>query len=210
MQLQEAQAAWDRRIDTLLSCLAYWQALAGSYTATDIYAGQTLLFAQHRAQGSRGLLAAGGPGGAWQSIALLVQPVVLHEQPEVIPGSPGTPAATTAARHVQAALLAAMQQAMDEESASPEAAAAEQGSSMLLTPRQTTSPQPFSPAVETDTASVVLPLNRAVPRAALHPAAPAAAGAAAHRRSCSLRLWRVCRCGWCMERQAASAAASRR
>ena len=163
MLLQEAQAAWDRRIDTLLSRLAYWQALAGSYTATDIYAGQTLLFAQHRAQGSRGLLAAGGPGGAWQSIALLVQPVVLHEQPEVIPGSPGTPAATTAARHVQAALLAAMQQAMDEESASPEAAAAEQGSSMLLTPRQPTSPQPFSPAVETDTASVVLPLNRLCP-----------------------------------------------
>ena len=161
--LQEAQAAWERRIDTLLSRLAYWQALAGGYTATDIYAGQTLLFAQHRVQGSRGLLAAGGPGGAWQSIALLVQPVVLHEQPEVVAGSPGAPATATAARHVHAVLFAAVQQATEAESASPEAAAAEQGSSMLLTPRQPASSKPFSPAVETDTVSVVLPLNRLCP-----------------------------------------------
>lgn len=147
----------------MLSRLAYWQALAGSYTATDIFAGQTLLFAQPRTAapaGGVGLLAAGGPGGAWQSIALLVQPVERREMPEAAAGSSGMAAA---ARQLQAELLAAVAQAAEAEDASPEVSAAEHGSSMLLTPRAPASPPPFSPPVDTDTASVVLPLNRLCP-----------------------------------------------
>lgn len=167
--LQEQPADWERRIDALLSRLTYWQALAAAYAASDIFSGQTLLIAQHRPAGSRvspaDLLAA---GGAWQSIALLVQPVALHELAADIPAagsgaaavSPGTAAA---ARQVEAVLLAAAEQAADAEAQSPEAAAALHGSSMLLTPRAPASPGPFVPALASDTASVVLPLNRLCP-----------------------------------------------
>lgn len=163
---QESQAAWDARVTLLLSRLAYWQALASSYVAADIFCGQTLLLAQPRAHATAGadsLLAAGGPSGAWRSIALLVQPVEVRAMPEVPPtGSAG--AAAAAARALQAELIAAVAEQAEAEASSPEAAAAEQGSSMLLTPRAPASPPPpFSPAVASDTVSVVLPLNRLCP-----------------------------------------------
>ena len=192
--VQEAQAAWDRRIDGLLSRLAYWQALAGSYTASDVFAGRTLLFAQQRSgtasEGARALLAAGGPGGAWQRISLLVQPVEAWDLPSSFGAGGGTgsgasgsrgsgsagpsspSSAVSAARLVQAALLTAAREAAEEESASPEETAAEQVSSMLLSPRPPMSPTPFSPVgvggggsavAESDTVSVVLPLNRLCP-----------------------------------------------
>lgn len=161
--VQEAQATWDRRITALLDRLAYWQALAGGYQAADIFSGPTLLFARQRSSqpgAAGGLMAAGGPGGEWQSIAMLVQPVEQHELPEGA-GSSGTAAA--AARAVQSALLAAVRLAEEAEADTPEATAAEQGSTMLMTPRLPASPGPFSPPVDSDTASVVLPLNRLCP-----------------------------------------------
>lgn len=165
-RLQESQAGWDARVTLLLSRLAYWQALAGAYTAADIFPGHTLLFARPRggaaAGGADGLLAAGGPSGAWRSIALLVQPVEVRLMPEVAAG--GSAGAAAAARALQAELLAAVAEQAEVEAASPEETAAEQGSSMLLTPRAPASPaQPFSPAVASDTVSVVLPLNRLCP-----------------------------------------------
>lgn len=171
--LQEKPADWERRVDGLLSRLTYWQALAAAYAAGDIFPGATLLFAQHRPAGSAqeaaNLLAAGGPGGAWQSIAFLVQPVAVHELAADIPAAagsssaPNSPGLTAAARQVEALLLAAAEQGAEAEALSPEAAAARHGSSMLLTPRLPASPGPFSHPLTSDTASVVLPLNRLCP-----------------------------------------------
>lgn len=163
--LQEAQTAWDSRIAELLARLAYWQALASSYSAADIFAGQTLLLAQPRAAASpAALLSAGGPGGAWQSVAMLVQPVEAHELPEWAVGNAGgSGGAAAAGRFIQTVLLAVAEQAVEAESTTPEAAAAGSGSSMLLTPRQPATPVPFSPPVDNSTASVVLPLNRLCP-----------------------------------------------
>ena len=164
--LQEGAAAWELRIASLLSRLAYWQALASGYSASDIFEGQTLLAArQPGAAASQ--LSGGGPAGAWRSVAMLVQPVELLEMPEVAPAGSGTPtaapAAAAAARQLQAALLGAVQAVLDVEASTPEAAAAEAGSSMLLSARQPASPAPFSPPADSDTVSVVLPLNRLCP-----------------------------------------------
>lgn len=155
-----------------MSRLTYWQALAASYAAADIFPGPTLLFALHRPAGSAqeaaSLLAGGGPGGAWQSIVLLVQPASLHVlAADVAAGgsssAPNSPGLTAVARQVDSVLLAAAEQAAEAEVLSPEALAAQHGSSMLLTPRQPASPGQFSPPVASDTASVVLPLNRLCP-----------------------------------------------
>lgn len=86
-----------------------------------------------------------------------MQPAALHELPE------GGSTAALAARQVQAALLAAAAEAAEAEAASPEVAAMEQGSSMMLTPRQPPSPSPFSPPADSETATIVLPLNRLCP-----------------------------------------------
>jgi hypothetical protein len=116
-----------------------------------------LLLARPRALGAAAsLLAGGGPGGEWRSIASLVLPAELVELAE---GAGGT-----VVRQVQAALLAAVRQAEEEEAAAPEEAAAEAGSSMAMTPRPPPSPAPpLPPPPDSDTASVVLPLNRLCP-----------------------------------------------
>lgn len=98
---------------------------------------------------------------------MLVQPVDVHEMPEPASAGSGTPtsapAAAAAAKQLQAALLGAIQEALVAEASSPEAAAAEAGGSMLLSARQPASPAPFSPPADSDTVSVVLPLNRLCP-----------------------------------------------
>lgn len=164
--LQESQTAWELRIASLLARLAYWQALAFGYHATDIFEGQTLLFARQPGVGGRPL-SSGGPAGTWQSIAMLVQPVEVLEMPEIASAGSATPtsapAAAAAAKQLQAALLSAIQSALVAEASSPEAAAAEAGGSMLLSARQPASPTPFSPPADSDTVSVVLPLNRLCP-----------------------------------------------
>ena len=160
--------AWDARTAALLARLAYWQALAASYAPSDIFAGQILLLAQgsptddssssSSSSSSSRLLAAADPGRTWQSIAMLLQPVEVHAMPAC-----GASTAAASAHILAAALLAAAQRAGEAEASTPEAAAVEHGSSMLLTPRQPVSPAPFSPPVDSDTASVVLPLNRLCP-----------------------------------------------
>jgi hypothetical protein len=165
--MQESQAAWDRRITDRLARLAYWQALEHGYRARDLFLGPTLLFARPGEGGAT--LASGGAGGEWLGIASLVQPAELHE---VLPEAGGTTGAAAgagpaaaAARQIEAALLAAAAAADDD--ASPAAAAAAQGSSLLLTPRAPPSPAPFTPAasaaIDSDTTSIVLPLNRLCP-----------------------------------------------
>lgn len=176
--LQEDKSEWEKRVNTLLQRLACHQSLASSYSADDIFPGQTLLFATHADASGSALLAQGGPGGAWRRIAFLVQPAAEHVLPERL-GQEGagrlghsvhsghsSPVATSAAHAVQAALLSAVQRKVEAEEAEGEG-----GLSLSMM-----SPRPLMPsphqhhggagmdgAAPARTFSIVLPLNRLCP-----------------------------------------------
>ena len=182
MVVQEEAVEWERRIATLLARLAYWQSLAASYQPTDIFPGQTLLITHYHPQhyqqqpptqgpsleASAELLARGGPGGAWERIIYLVQPLAgVH----VLQPAGGTP--TSAARQLQAALLEAVRlkeaadQALDLGLGSSQLPLAllspRPAASSLLAGEVDASQLLLSALSEADTIGVVLPLNRLCP-----------------------------------------------
>jgi thioesterase domain-containing protein len=161
-------AAWDRSIDALLGCLAYYKTLAEGYTPVDIFPGQTVVFRCR--EGNH--LAAGGPGGAWARFRFLVQPAAEHAL--AVPA--GKEGAASAAAAVSEALRAAVARR-----AAAEARVAGPSALALMSPRFASggAPPPESPA---STLALVLPLNRLCPerryilrragRAGTPPAAP--------------------------------------
>lgn len=70
----EDLANWDKQVDEILARLGYYKTIAEGYMASDIFNGQTLVFAS-----SKSVLSSGGPAGCWESIRYLIQPAAIYE-----------------------------------------------------------------------------------------------------------------------------------
>ena len=172
--MQEDRSEWEKHVNALLQRLAYQQSLTSSYTAADIFPGQTLLFAH---QPDSQLLSRGGPAGTWKRIAFLVQPVAEHTLPDKLPGGSGgsgggaSPQVTSLAQQVQSALLSALRRKADAEDAEQGGPSGLSLSMMSPRPLPSASTPKYHPAIAAAAAggpadltyAVVQPLNRLCP-----------------------------------------------
>jgi len=74
---EEPSVAWDKRIDDSLALYGYFKTITDSYAPSDVFPGQTLVFADPVCASGNGL-AQGGPGGVWNTIRFLVQPASFY------------------------------------------------------------------------------------------------------------------------------------
>jgi thioesterase domain-containing protein len=186
---EEPSVSWDKRIDDALARYGYFKTITDSYTPSDVFPGQTLVFADPACASGNGL-AHGGPGGVWNTIRFLVQPASIH--PLSSPAtrtsgiSTGTALSPSAARAVAAvaASLCDQLRASVRRRAVDEARASGPSALSLMSPRtatdtteETTNRSSYQHTPQTDTTNnqftaadspastvcLILPLNRLCP-----------------------------------------------
>lgn len=182
---EEPSVSWDNRIDDALARYGYFKTITDSYAPSDVFPGQTLVFADPLCASGNGL-AQGGPGGVWNTIKFLVQPASIHALSS--PTGTGTalsPSAQRAVASVAASLsqhlrASVRRRAQDEARAiGPSALSlmsprtATDGESSLATrPSQQHTPQTnvtnsnnnqFTADSPASTVCLILPLNRLCP-----------------------------------------------
>jgi thioesterase domain-containing protein len=177
---QEPSVAWDKRIDDAIARYGYFKTITDSYAPSDVFPGQTLVFADPACASGNGL-AQGGPGGVWNTIRFLVQPTSIHSlsSPSAVRTSgigPGTVLSPSSQRAVAsiAAALGQQLRASVRRRAQDEARAIGPSALSLMSPRTATdgetsvatarSSQQFT-ALDSPASAVclILPLNRLCP-----------------------------------------------
>jgi thioesterase domain-containing protein len=177
----EPTASWDKRIDDTLARYGYFKTITDSYGPSDVFPGQTLVFADPVCASGNGL-AQGGPGGVWSSIRFLVQPASIHTLSN--PLNAGTTALSPSTQRAVASTAAALSQqlrASVRRRAQDEARAVGPSALSLMSPRTATDAETSTVATRSSqqtnatnnqfttadspasTVCLILPLNRLCP-----------------------------------------------
>lgn len=183
---EEPSVAWDKRIDDALARYGYFKTITDSYAPSDVFPGQTLVFADPVCASGNGL-AQGGPGGVWNNIRFLVQPASIHTLTS--PTKTGTTALSSSAQRAIASVAASVSQhlcASVRRRAQDEARSVGPSALSLMSPRTATdgesslvtrsvqqhTPQSNHPNIDNSqftvdspasTVCLILPLNRLCP-----------------------------------------------
>ena len=175
---EEPSVAWDKRIDDVLARYGYYKTITDAYAPSDVFPGQTLIFADPACASGNGL-AQGGPGGVWNTIRFLVRPASIHalsSPARAAAAGTGTALSPSTARAVAsvAASLSDHLRASVRRRAQDEARASGPSALSLMSPRTapdvetaiTARSQQHTPQAADSPASTVcliLPLNRLCP-----------------------------------------------